>query len=175
MKKLSLVIPCYNEESTLGAVVGEVLKLRSEALALELVVVDDGSTDGSLAVARRLAAEHPEIRLIALGKNVGKGGSLRAGFMAATGDYVGVQDADLEYDPKDYLRLLRPLEEDRADIVLGSRHLRTEDRIVLKWWHSAMNRFLTWWSNAFTDLDISDMETCYKLFRRDIIQEIAPG
>jgi glycosyltransferase involved in cell wall biosynthesis len=174
MKKLSLVIPCYNEASTLNGIVEEVLKIRSADLALELVIVDDCSTDASRAVAEELAARHPEVKLCFHEKNRGKGAALRTGFLAATGDYVGIQDADMEYDPGDYLRMIRPLEEDRADIVLGSRYLRREDRVVLKWWHSTMNRFLTWLSNVFTDLDLTDMETCYKLFRREIIQKIAP-
>lgn len=174
MNTLSLVIPCYNEEATLAGIVEEVLKLRSPELALELVVVDDCSNDSSRAVAEKLAADNPEVKLCFHEKNKGKGAALRTGFLAATGDYVGIQDADMEYDPRDYLRMLRPLEENRADIVLGSRYLRREDRIVLKWWHSTMNRFLTWLSDVFTDLDITDMETCYKLFRREIIQKIAP-
>ena len=171
--KLSLVIPCYNEESTLESIVDEVLKIQGE-VALELVIVDDCSTDGSREVARKLAAKHPEIKLCFHEKNMGKGAALRTGFLEATGDCVGIQDADMEYNPQDYLLMIKPLREDRADIVLGSRYLRKDDRIVLKWWHSTMNRFLTWWSNVFTDLDITDMETCYKLFRREVIQKIAP-
>lgn len=174
MKTLSLVIPCYNEESTLEGIVDEVLKIASDDLCLELVIVDDCSKDGSRAVAERLAKLHSEIKLCFHAVNQGKGAALRTGFLAATGDYVGIQDADLEYDPRDYLRMIRPLEEDRADIVLGSRYLRREDRVVLKWWHSTMNRFLTLMSDVFTDLDITDMETCYKLFRREVIQKIAP-
>lgn len=174
MKKLSLVIPCYNEESTLEGIVDEVLKIASDDLCLELVIVDDCSKDGSRAVAERLAKLHAEIKLCFHSVNQGKGAALRTGFLAATGDYVGIQDADLEYDPRDYLRMIRPLEEDRADIVLGSRYLRREDRVVLKWWHSTMNRFLTLMSDVFTDLDITDMETCYKLFRREVIRKIAP-
>ena len=174
MKTLSLVIPCYNAASTLEGIVDEVLKIASGDLRLELVIVDDCSKDGSRAVAERLAKLHPEIKLCFHSVNQGKGAALRTGFLAATGDYVGIQDADLEYDPRDYLRMIRPLEEDRADIVLGSRYLRREDRVVLKWWHSTMNRFLTLMSDVFTDLDITDMETCYKLFRREVIRKIAP-
>lgn len=174
MKKLSLVIPCYNEESTLEGIVEEVLRLRSEDLALELIVVDDCSKDASRAVAERLASDHQEIKLCFHEKNRGKGAALRTGFLAATGDYVGIQDADMEYDPCDYMKMIRPLDEGRADVVFGSRYLRREDRIVLRWWHTAMNRFLTWFSNILTDLDLTDMETCYKLFRREIIRKIAP-
>ena len=174
MKTLSLVIPCYNEETTLAGIVEEVLKLRSPDLDLEIVIVDDCSKDSSRAVAERLAVDHPEIKLCFHEMNRGKGAALRTGFLAATGDYVGIQDADMEYDSRDYLKMIRPLDEGRADVVLGSRYLRREDRIVLRWWHTAMNRFLTWWSNVLSDLDVTDMETCYKLFRREIIQKIAP-
>ena len=174
MKTLSLVIPCYNEESTLAAIVDEVLKLRSDEIGLEVVIVDDCSNDASRAVAEALAARHPEVKLCFHEKNKGKGAALRTGFLAATGDYVGIQDADMEYDPRDYLRMVRLLADGRADVVLGSRYLRREERMVLKWWHSTMNRFLTWLSDVFTDLDITDMETCYKLFRREVIQRIAP-
>ena len=174
MKTLSLVIPCYNEETTLAGIVEEVLRLRSPDLDLEIVIVDDCSKDSSRAVAERLAVDHPEIKLCFHEMNRGKGAALRTGFLAATGDYVGIQDADMEYDPHDYLKMIRPLNEGRADVVLGSRYLRREDRIVLRWWHTAMNRFLTWWSNVLSDLDVTDMETCYKLFRREIIQKIAP-
>ena len=172
--KLSIVIPVYNEEPTLAGIVEEVLKLRSSDLVLELVIVDDCSKDSSRVVAERLASDHPEIKLCFQEENRGKGAALRTGFLAATGDYVGIQDADMEYDPRDYLKMIRPLDEGRADVVLGSRYLRREDRIVLRWWHSAMNRFLTWMSNLFSDIDVTDMETCYKLFRREIIQKIAP-
>ena len=174
MRILSLIIPCYNEESTLVGIVEEVLKVQSEDLSLELVIVDDCSKDSIRAVAEKLAADHPEVKLCFHEKNRGKGAALRTGFLAATGDYVGIQDADMEYDPHDYLKMLRPLDEGRADVVFGSRYLKREDRIVLRWWHTAMNRFLTWWSNVLSDLDVTDMETCYKLFRREIIQKIAP-
>ncbi len=174
MRSLSLVIPCNNEESTLAGIVEEVLKLRSSDLGLELVIVDDCSKDSSRAVAERLAADHPEIKLCFHEKNRGKGAALKTGFLAATGDYVGIQDADMEYDPRDYTKMLRPLVDGRADVVCGSRYVKREDRIVLRWWHTAMNRFLTWWSNVLSDLDVTDMETCYKLFRREIIQKIAP-
>lgn len=174
MKKLSLVIPCYNEETTLESIVKEVLRLKSDTLDLELVIVDDCSKDRSREVAQELAARHSEIKLCFHEVNQGKGAALRTGFLAATGDYVGIQDADLEYNPMDYLKLVRMLEEDKADIVLGSRYLKKESRVALKWWHSTMNRFLSLMSAVFTDLDVTDMETCYKLFRREIIQKIAP-
>lgn len=174
MTKLSIVVPCYNEESTLEEIIQETLRLKSDSLELEIIIIDDCSRDSSRKVARRIADHCPEVRLCFHERNQGKGAALRTGFLAATGDYVGIQDADLEYNPQDYMKMIQPLIENRADIVLGSRYLRKDDRIVLKWWHSTMNRFLTWMSNIFTDLDISDMETCYKLFRREVIQKIAP-
>lgn len=170
--KLTLVIPCYNEEQTLADCVARVLELESPALALELIVVDDCSTDRSLEVARELAARHPQVKLVAHTVNRGKGAALRSGFAEATGDFVGVQDADLEYDPQEYRKLLEPLLRDEADVVFGSRYLRPDNRKVLYFWHSWMNKSLTFVSNMLTNLDLSDMETCYKLFRREIIQGI---
>lgn len=171
--KLSLVIPCYNEEKTLEACVGRCLALKEHGVDLELVIVNDRSTDGSLAVAQDLAGRHPEVVVAEHEVNRGKGAALRTGFLHATGDYVGIQDADAEYDPLDYLALLEPLVAGRADVVYGSRYLRSESRRVLHFWHSTMNRALTLVSNLFTDLDITDMETCYKLFRREVIVDIA--
>lgn len=172
--KLSLVIPCYNEETTLSGIVGEVLKLRSDRIELEIVIVDDCSKDGSRRVAENLASENPEIQLAFHEKNQGKGAALRTGFLKATGDWVGIQDADLEYDPRDYLTMLDYANEMNADVVFGSRYLEGDRHRALRWWHSTMNRFLTLTSNMFSDLAITDMETCYKMFRREIIQKIAP-
>lgn len=175
MIKLSMVIPCYNEQATLAAIAAEVMKLASPTLAIEVLIVDDASTDGSLAVAEELSARFSGIKVIRHERNRGKGAALRTGFLAATGDFVGVQDADLEYDPQDYLKLLRTAEETGCDVVFGSRYLkRSSGRLVLKYWHSAVNRFLTWLSNCFSDLDLTDMETCYKMFRREVIAALAP-
>lgn len=184
MKTLSLVIPCYNEEKTLADIVERCLSflspqasagIASDSLRLELIIVNDCSTDGSDAVARSLAEKYPDaVKYFTHGKNMGKGAALRTGFLAATGDFVGIQDADMEYSPHDYLTMLEPLLDGRADVVYGSRYLLPDTRRVLYWWHTRMNRFLTTFSNMFTNLDITDMETCYKLFRREVIQEIAP-
>jgi dolichol-phosphate mannosyltransferase len=171
-KTLSLVIPCYNEEKTLDSCVTRVLALASDDLKLQIIIVDDCSKDGSLALARQLASRHPEIIVLHHEKNRGKGAALRTGFFHATGDYVGIQDADLEYDPLQYRLLLIPILEDRADVVFGSRYLQTDSRRVLYFWHTWMNKTLTSFSNMFTNLDITDMETCYKLFKREIIQSI---
>lgn len=175
MKTLSLVIPCYNEEKTLEQIVERCLSLRSDSLALELVIVNDCSKDGSDTVARNLVKKYPDVvKYFSHEKNMGKGAALRTGFINATGDFVGVQDADMEYNPSDYLTMLEPLLEGKADVVYGSRYLLPDTRRVLYWWHTRMNKSLTMFSNMFTNLDITDMETCYKLFRREVIQEIAP-
>ncbi|MCA9180616.1 MAG: bifunctional glycosyltransferase family 2/GtrA family protein [Planctomycetales bacterium] len=169
---MSIVIPCYNEQETLALCVAAVLRIANDELALELIIVDDASTDASLEIARDLARKHASINVLAHDKNQGKGAALRTGFRAATGDYVAVQDADLEYDPQDLLRLVVPLREGHADVVLGSRFRAGSSCRVLYFWHSVGNRFLTLLSNMFTDLNLTDMETCYKVFRRDVIQSI---
>jgi len=170
--KLSIVIPCYNEEKTLKECVDRVLEIADDNLSLELIIVDDHSNDNSHSIALDLERNHSEIKVIHHEKNSGKGAALRSGFKVATGDYVAVQDADLEYDPNDLKRLIVPLIEDKADVVLGSRFLTTKAHRVLHFWHSIGNRFLTLLSNMFTDLNLTDMETCYKVFRREVIQGI---
>ncbi len=165
--KLSVVIPCFNEAQTLAA-----LAIQDTALSLEVIVVDDGSTDRSTAIAEDLAHQYPEVRLLRHRKNQGKGAALRTGFHEATGDFVAVQDADLEYEPMELKELLGPLRSGRADVVFGSRFLGASPHRVLYFWHYLGNLFLTFLSNMFTDLNLSDMETCYKVFRREVIQSI---
>ncbi|MBW1799997.1 MAG: glycosyltransferase family 2 protein, partial [Deltaproteobacteria bacterium] len=169
---LSVVVPCFNEETTLERCVERVLAIGDASLSLEIVIVDDGSTDGSLSIARGLEKRHSEIKVVRHETNQGKGASLRTGFRSAAGHFVAVQDADLEYDPFDLKRLLVPLMNNDADVVLGSRFLATGAHRVLYFWHYLGNRFLTFVSNMFTDLNLTDMETCYKVFRRDVIQQI---
>lgn len=169
---LSVVIPCYNEELTLEQCVLSVLSIADDELIVELVIVDDGSTDGSLELARSLSMQHPKISVHSNGSNQGKGAALRNGFKHATGDFIAVQDADLEYRPSDLKSLLVPLINDDADVVLGSRFLSTGAHRVLYFWHSVGNKFLTLLSNMFTDLNLTDMETCYKVFKSDIIKNI---
>ena len=170
--KLSVVIPCYNEEKTLRDCVKRVLGIAGEFLSLEVLIVDDCSRDGSFEIARELEREYPEVSVLRHETNKGKGAALRMGFRAATGDFIAVQDADLEYDPMDLKRLLLPLIEGRADVVLGSRFLSPGAHRVLYFWHSLGNKFLTFVSNMFTDLNLTDMETCYKVFKRAVIQSI---
>jgi glycosyltransferase involved in cell wall biosynthesis len=175
---LSLIIPCYNEECTIAGCIQRVEALAGEKkFALELIVVDDASTDGSLTVLEKIAAtpRPAGVTLTVLHheKNRGKGAALKTGLLHASGDFVGIQDADREYDPRDYLTMLEPLLDGKADVVYGSRYLKPGTRRVLYFWHTWMNRALTAASNMFTNLDITDMETCYKLFRREVIAEIA--
>lgn len=170
--KLSVVIPCYNEERTLEVCVDRVLAIQDEAVSLELIIVDDCSKDRSLEIARGLVKQHPELLVFQHEVNQGKGAALRTGIAQATGDFVAIQDADLEYDPMDLKKLLIPLRNGDADVVLGSRFLSSDFRRVLYFWHSVANGWLTTLSNMLTDLNLTDMETCYKVFRREVIQSI---
>ena len=167
--KLSVVIPCYNERPTIEAVVDAVRSAPVEDV--EIIVVDDGSTDGTREL---LKAKPPGWvdRIVLQERNLGKGAALRAGFQAATGDIVIVQDADLEYDPSEYSILLEPILEDRADVVFGSRFMGGRPHRVVYFWHMVGNRFLTLLSNMFTNLNLTDVETCYKVFRREFLDGI---
>ena len=169
---LTIVVPCYNEERTLERCVSRLIAIQDNLLHLEIIIVDDCSTDGSAAIAQCLAAKHPRIVYCKHERNQGKGAALRTGFSKATGDFVAVQDADLEYDPQDLKKLLMPLINGTADVVFGSRFLAGGAHRVLYFWHALGNAFLTLLSNMLTDLNLTDMETCYKVFRREIIQSI---
>jgi len=171
-RTLSVVIPCFNECQTLTDVVDRVSHADTAGLALEIVIVDDRSTDGSAAIATQLAEIDPRIQVLCHDVNQGKGAALRSGFAAARGDLVIVQDADMEYDPADYAKLLAPILSAQADVVYGSRFLHrtaTEAHFML---HGLANRFLTGLSNLLTGLRLSDMETCYKLIPKDVLDRI---
>jgi glycosyltransferase involved in cell wall biosynthesis len=166
--KLSVVIPVYNEKSTIREIIRRVQAV-DVGMEREIVVVDDGSTDGTREVLPELASG--EVRIFLHEKNRGKGGALQTGFANALGDIILIQDADLEYDPRDYLTLLTPILEGRADVVYGSRFLGGPHR-VLFFWHSVGNRLLTTFSNMVSNLNLTDMETCYKVFRSEVLRRI---
>jgi glycosyltransferase involved in cell wall biosynthesis len=172
VQTLSIVIPVFNEKETLLQVVDRVLAVEVEGLRKELVIVDDCSTDGTGDVMREHLESREGIRLLYHDTNQGKGAALRTGFAHTTGDIVLIQDADLEYDPRDYPKLVAPILEGRADVVYGSRFIGGESHRVLFFWHSVGNRVLTMLSNMMTNLNLTDMETCYKVFRGEIIRGI---
>jgi len=166
--KLSVVIPVYNERATIGEIVSRVCALP---LDLEIIIVDDASTDGTQDILRSEIG--PRVtKVIYQEHNRGKGAAIRTGIAYATGEATVIQDADLEYDPRDLLELLKPIEENRADVVYGSRFASGKERRVLFFWHSLGNRFLTLLSNCFTNLNLTDMETCYKMFRTDLLRRV---
>jgi glycosyltransferase involved in cell wall biosynthesis len=180
--KLSIVIPVYNERAHLPEVLRRVLRVP---LDKEIVLVDDYSKDGSRAILEKIRDEgiatlvskvdihgNPDVRVLLQPKNEGKGAALRRGIAEASGELIAIQDADLEYDPQEFVKLVQPLEEGRADVVYGSRYARSETRRVLYFWHTLGNKGLTLVSNLFTDLDLTDMETCYKVFRAEILKSI---
>ena len=166
---LSVVIPAYNEANTIASVLEKVL---AQSSVKEVIVVDDCSSDGTWELLQTLASSNSKIRVTRHSRNEGKGAALRTGISLATAPFLIIQDADLEYDPSEYPILLQPLLENRADVVFGSRFMGGRPHRVLYFWHSVGNAVLTLLSNMFTNLNITDMETCYKAFRREIIQSI---
>jgi len=169
--KVSIVIPCFNEIQTIETIIQKVLEVELP-FEREIVIVDDCSLDGTREYLRTLDGHLNSIKVIFHRFNKGKGAALRTGFVQATGDVIIVQDSDLEYDPNEYLKLLRPIVDGKADVVYGSRFVGGDTHRVLYFWHSLGNRFLTAFSNMFTNLNLTDMEVCYKVFRRSILDRI---
>ena len=163
--KLSIIVPVYNEEKTIAEIIK---RIHQQPMHKEIIAIDDGSTDNSPQILQSLAEEYPDVQIVLCPQNRGKGAAVREGFHRAQGDIILIQDADLEYDPADYHVLLVPLLDGRADVVYGSRFLGGPHR-VLNHHHYIANKFLTYLSNLCTNLNLSDMETCYKAFRREVI------
>ncbi|MEK7596044.1 MAG: glycosyltransferase family 2 protein [Patescibacteria group bacterium] len=167
MYKFSIIIPAYNEKNTIVEVIRQVQAVFLPNAEKEIIVVDDGSTDGTRDILKKISG----IKYIFHDKNLGKGGALKTGFQNATGDIILIQDADLEYDPNEYGRLIAPIVSGRADVVYGSRFLTGGPKRVLFLWHFMGNLFLTLFSNLLTGLTLSDMETCYKAFKKEVIDD----
>lgn len=172
-RKLSVIIPCYNEKPTIKKIIAEVNTVKLGTTKKEIIIVDDGSTDGTRKILKDLSAKNKDIKLIFQETNQGKGAALKRGILESTGDVVVIQDADLEYDPRDYKNLLYPIERGPADVVYGSRFKGGEPHRMIYYRHQLANNFLTMLSNLFTGLNLSDIETCYKMFRGDLIRELA--
>jgi len=168
-RKLTIIIPVYNEIDTLTSVIANVQRVKL-SLEKEIILIDDFSTDGTRELIQAL--DESSVTKIFHKKNQGKGAALRSGFQAATGDIVLIQDADLEYDPNEYPRLLAPILEGKADVVYGSRFMGSQAHRVLYFWHSVGNRLLTLLSNMFTNINLTDMETCYKVFKKPVLDKI---
>jgi len=169
--KLSIVIPCFNEIKTIDDVIKKILSVPLE-IEKEIIIVDDYSTDGTREYLKSLDGNGNFIKCVYHERNQGKGAALHSGFRIASGDIVLIQDADLEYNPEEYPKLLKPITEQNADVVFGSRFIGGESHRVLFYWHSVGNKFLTFLSNIFTNLNLTDMEVCYKVFKRDILDRI---
>lgn len=167
-KKLSIVMPCYNEKATIEKIVAEVQNVKLGSTKKEIIIIDDGSKDGTREILKKLAAKHKDIKLLFNEVNLGKGAGLRKAILASTGDVVIVQDCDLEYDPQEYTRLLYPIERGHADVVYGSRFRGGEPHRIIYFANQVANNFLTGLSNLFTGLNLTDMETCYKMIRGDL-------
>lgn len=173
-KLISIVVPCYNEKATIEKILGEVMDVNLGSTQKEVVIVDDGSKDGTRDILKGLAKKNSRIKLIFQETNQGKGAALKRGILESSGDVVIIQDADLEYDPQEYIRLLYPIERGHADVVYGSRFIGGEPHRIIYYRNQVANKFLTTMSNIFTGLNLTDMETCYKMMRGDLARELAP-
>ncbi len=173
MKKLSIIIPCFNEQSFIEQIIDKVRQVSLEhSMEKEIIVVDDASTDATVQIVKAYIVKDPSVKLILHPVNKGKGASLQSGLKEATGDIVVIQDADLEYDPADYNKMLAPIFAGRADVVYGSRFMGSGPHRVLFFWHTIGNKLLTFFSNVFTGVNLTDMETGYKMFKTEIIKSI---
>jgi len=171
-KKLSIVMPCYNEKNTIKKILAEVMEVDLGTTKKEILIIDDGSKDGTRDILKKLASKNKSIKLLFQEHNQGKGAALKRGILESTGDIVVVQDADLEYDPQEYRRLLYPIERGHADVVYGSRFIGGEPHRIIYYRNQVANKFLTMLSNLFTGLNLTDMETCYKMLRGDLAREL---
>lgn len=169
--KLSIVIPVYNERETIEHILFKVSSAKVYELDKEIIVIDDYSTDGTREILKNCKV-NADIKIFYHDKNKGKGAALRTGFSKVTGDFIIIQDADLEYDPSEYEKILKPLIDGKADVVYGSRFMGGEPHRVIYFWHYIGNKFLTMFSNMFTNLNLTDMETCYKAFKKDVLNRI---
>lgn len=172
-KKLSIVMPCYNEKATIKTILKEINAVDLGGTQKEIIIVDDGSKDGTREILQGIAKKNKDIKLIFQKVNQGKGAALKKGILASSGDVVVVQDADLEYDPQEYKRLLRPIERGHAHVVYGSRFIGGEPHRIIYYRNQVANKFLTMLSNMLTGLNLTDMETCYKMFKGDLVRGLA--
>lgn len=172
-KKLSIIVPCYNEEATIESVLAEIMEVNLGKTKKEILIVDDGSTDNTRKILKKIVVKNKSITLLLQEHNQGKGAALKRGILESTGDVVVVQDADLEYDPQEYRRLLYPIERGQADVVYGSRFIGGEPHRIIYYRNQVANKFLTMLSNIFTGLNLTDMETCYKMIRGDLARDLA--